>query len=407
MTLHTAPAETVPNPAGTAPALASVRHYCPGGAEHGGGIGRLVGYVVEAATARGARHAITDTRGPRWSSLRSPGYMAAAIARMTADRAGDPGRIHHIHIAGRGSTWRKLALSAAARQLGCRHVLHLHDYDYAADVTRRPPRIRAAIAAMFAGADGVIVLGERDRDFVTAGLGVDPRRVRVLHNCVPDPGPRRFVRREVPQILFLGSLGTRKGVPELLAALTGETLRPLPWRAVLAGDGEVEAFGREVARLGLSDRVTLTGWLPREATGELRQGSDILVLPSHAEGLSMAVLEGLASTLAVVTTPVGAHAEVIRDGETGLFVPPGDAAALADALARVIRDADLREGLALRGRGLFTARYSIGAYMDLLERTYGLLPARHAASALAPAQAQAHAGAGTGAPTAPERAGRA
>lgn len=358
-------------------ALASVRHYCPGGAENGGGIGRLVGYVVEAATARGARHDITDTRGPRWSALLSPGYMAAAVAQMAGERATEPGRIHHIHIAGRGSTWRKLALAATARRLGCRHVLHLHDYDYAADVARRPPRMQAAIRAMFAGADGVIVLGERDRAFVTAGLGVDPGRVWVLHNCVPDPGPRDPARPEVPQILFLGSLGTRKGVPELLAALAGDRMRALPWRAVLAGDGEVEAYGREVDRLGLGERVRLTGWLPREATLDLRQNSDILVLPSHAEGLSMAVLEGLASGLAVVTTPVGAHAEVIRDGETGLFVPPGDVAALEAALARVVLDPDLRGTLADQGRALFTALYSIAAYMDLLERTYARLPARH------------------------------
>jgi glycosyltransferase involved in cell wall biosynthesis len=367
-------------PALGAGGLASVRHYCPGGAENGGGIGRLVGYVVEAATARGASHAITDTRGPRWSALHSPRYMASAVARMTAERASDPARIHHIHIAGRGSTWRKLVLAATARRLGCRHVLHLHDYDYAADVTRRPPRVQAAIRAMFAGADGVIVLGGRDRDFVTGGLGVDPGRVWVLHNCVPDPGPRESARPEVPQILFLGSLGTRKGVPELLAALAGERMRGLCWRAVLAGDGEVEAYGREVTRLGLGDRVRLTGWLPREATMDLRRGSDILVLPSHAEGLSMAVLEGLASSLAVVTTPVGAHAEVIRDGETGLFVPPGDVPALAEALARVVIDADLRGALAQRGRSLFTARYSIAAYMDLLERTYARLPARDGAA---------------------------
>ena len=70
-------------------------------------------------------------------------------------------------MAGRGSTLRKLVLTAAARTLGCTHVLHLHDYDYVTDFTGRPAWQQALVRRMFQGADRVVVLGRRDRDMAT------------------------------------------------------------------------------------------------------------------------------------------------------------------------------------------------------------------------------------------------
>jgi len=111
-----------------------VRHYCAGGREQGGGIGRLVGYIVDTAESGGVGHAVVDTRGPRWAPATSLARLVMAVLLMTWDRIVAPDRIHHIHIAGRGSTLRKLVLAAAARSLGCIHLLHLHDYDYADDL---------------------------------------------------------------------------------------------------------------------------------------------------------------------------------------------------------------------------------------------------------------------------------
>ncbi len=116
--------------------------------------------------------------------------LAAAILVMARERVTAPERIHHVHMAGRGSTLRKLMLTAVARTLGCTHVLHLHDYDYADDYgraaaagsrrwsggcSRAPTR-----SSCSAGGTGTLVTGT---------LGVEPRRVVVLPNCVPDPGP--------------------------------------------------------------------------------------------------------------------------------------------------------------------------------------------------------------------------
>lgn len=353
----------------------SVRHYLPGGCESGGGIGRLVGYIMNAARETGREHLVTDTRGQKWSFVKSPLHLLAAVFIMTKDRVVAPERIHHIHVAGRGSTSRKLILTGVARFFGCRHILHLHDYDYAGDFSERTPAQKRRIRTMFRGADHVVVLGQRDYLTLTADLGVDPRRVAVIRNCVPDPAERigrvgADRRSEPPLIIFLGRLSERKGVPELLLALSLPVMTELRWRAVVAGDGPVEEYRRQAAELALSERVVMPGWLGADKARALLAQADILVLPSYAEGMAMAVIEGLAHGLAVVTTRVGAHEEVITDGDTGLFVPVGDKDVLAATLAKLVCDRNQRDRLSIQGRLHYLDHFSMGTYMRSLENLY-------------------------------------
>lgn len=351
---------------------AIARHYLPGGRETGGGIGRLVGYI--AAEAGAGRHLVVDTRGPRWEMPRSLFHLVAALATLLIDRVAAPARIQHIHVAGRGSTARKLLLTGLARTLRSVHLLHLHDFDYAADLARRPAWQRRLIGRMFRGATRVVVLGARDRETVIHDLGVAPDRVVVLPNAVPDPGDAPPPAAAVPLIVFLGTLGERKGVPDLLAALADPAMRDRAWRAVLAGDGAVGKYTEMAASLGLADRVRMPGWLDGTSARALRAQADILVLPSHGEGLAMAVLEGLAHGLAVVTTRVGAHEEVIRHGRNGLFVPVGDPAALAATLTSLLDAPAERARLGAAARASYLEEFSMIAYMHGLDALYASLP---------------------------------
>lgn len=352
---------------------ATVRHYVAGGRENGGGIGRLVGYITDTAGEAGITHLVTDTRGPRWFAPTSLMRLSWAILLMEKDRLLVPGRIHHIHVAGRGSTSRKLLLAAAARLLGCAHVLHLHDYDYAEDFNARSPRQQRLVRAMFQGADRVVVLGRRDCSTLATLLGVDDGRIAIAHNCVPDPGQRPVRIGEAPLIVFLGRLSERKGVPELLSALGSPVMAGLRWQAVLAGDGPVAEYRQQASAMGLSDRVDMPGWLDVDRTRALCRRADILVLPSHAEGMAMAVIEGLAHGLAVVTTRVGAHEEAITDGESGLFVPVGDRDALAATLARLVGDPALRNRLSAGACARYLSQFSMAVYQRRLEELYGAI----------------------------------
>ena len=171
-------------------------------------------------------------------------------------------------------------------------------------------------------------------------------------------------------LLFLGRLGERKGVPELLDALANPAVAAQPWRAVLAGDGPVDFYRSQVDARGLSDRVTLPGWVGEPEVRALCARADFLLLPSRSEGMAMAVIEGLASALLVVTTRVGAHGEAIDEGVDGIFVPVGDPSTLAETLARLLRDPAERARLSAGARAKYLTRFTIARYVERLASFY-------------------------------------
>jgi len=327
----------------------------PGGLEHSGGIGRVMGYLLDAwaGQADAPRTRVIDTRGAGHIAL-APLSFARALAQI--GDAAFSGRVRRIHInlSSHGSTARKLVVAGLARLMGVKYLIHVHGSRFDVFVDGLPAVGKRMVRAMLEKAEVVVVLGDYWREFVVGRLGVSPDKVRVIFNCVPLP--ERLAEGStdgVPHILFLGRLGERKGVPELLKALAHPAMQALPWRATLAGDGEVDRFRAEAQRLGLGSRVDFPGWVDRAAVQALLHSADVVTLPSYKEGLPMSVIEGLANRIAVVATPAGATAEIIADGETGLLVPPGDADALALSLARVVADPALRRRLAQAGHDTF------------------------------------------------------
>lgn len=362
---------------------APVLVLCAGGLEHGGGIGRQMGYFL-AGLPDGAEkptYQVIDTRGPwflgasRWRIPFSVMYLIAAAFRIAWAGLSGQRNLLHVNITGRGSTMRKLMLTAIARAVGAPYLLHIHDYDYGADVRSRGRLMQRVVRAMFAGADQIIVLGSEAERSLRAALSLCDASILIMPNAVPDPHPTRRPAEGASSdasihIIFLGHLSMRKGVPELLEALASPAMAALSWRATLAGGGPVDETRARAAALGLSDRVIFPGWIDQPAASALCAAADVLVLPSHAEGLAMSVLEGLAHGLAVVTTPVGAHSEVIEPETSGLLTPPGDVAALAAALARVVGDAALRERLRAGARQRFLDRFEVRTYSARLAQLH-------------------------------------
>jgi len=361
----------------------------PGGLEHGGGIGRQMGYFLRAnqASQQRLRYRIIDSRGP-WFLGASPMHIAGAViyfgctvlALLRARLFSSP-CIAHVNITGRGSTIRKVILVTIARALRLRYVLHLHDYDYAEYYRNQGTFLKRLIATTFRSAAAVVVLGRHEFEGVSQSLQLGRDRMVVLHNAVPDPLPNlnRSPRAGRPcHLLFLGYLSARKGVPDLLRALASPTMKLRRWRATLAGGGAIDEFRKLADDLGILDRLCFPGWLDQNAVSALCADADVLVLPSHAEGLAMSVLEGLSHGLPVVTTPVGAHSEVIEPNVSGILVPPGDVAALAESLVSMIEDETLRHQLARGARDRFLEGFDVRRYAARLRELHaGLLAPRH------------------------------
>ncbi|HLY38443.1 MAG TPA: glycosyltransferase family 4 protein [Candidatus Binatia bacterium] len=273
---------------------------------------------------------------------------ALALRRLAAGHD-----VVHFHTA------RAHALAPVLRGLDARRV-----------VTRRMDYVPAGGAyARFLynrAVDVVIAIS----DGVRAALlraGVRPDRIRVVPSGVDadafatTDAARSAVRREwmvaadEVAVVVVGALERRKGHAVLLDAAAGLRALAPGLRYVFCGDGsEAAALARAAASLG--GIVRFAGF--RRDVAACLAAADIVALPSLHEGLGVAALEAMAAGRPVVASRVGGLAEAVEEGEAGLLVPPGDAAALGVALARLAHDPALRARLGAAGRMRVAARYT-------------------------------------------------
>ncbi|TWG99822.1 Glycosyltransferase [Nocardioides sp. J9] len=226
----------------------------------------------------------------------------------------------------------------------------------------------------------VVVPSRWARDRVT-DLGVPAGRVHVAAPGV-DHGPVVAGSPGGTRLLCVGPVTPAKGYDVLLAALADLVdLAHLPWRCRWVGaldldPGFVADLRAEAARLGIADRVELTG--PVAATGldTLRADTDLVVAPSRRESWGMALAEGLARGLPAVATDVGGHPEAlgsvgsVDDEPPGALVPAGDAAALAAELRSWLTDPALRD----RWRSAAARRRSaLGSWAGTVEQVAAAL----------------------------------
>ncbi|MBV9270483.1 MAG: glycosyltransferase [Candidatus Eremiobacteraeota bacterium] len=237
---------------------------------------------------------------------------------------------------------------------------------------RRAGLMRGARTAV-ADASRVVAVSDFIRQQV---LRLSNRDVSVIYNGADEtvfrPRNRAEVRNalDLPQdrkiIAFIGRIFDAKGIFELLEAMRQIAhLRPI---LLLAGIGphrqRAETFAREA---GVD--VRFLGLLDSPHVADVLAASDVMALPSYYEGMPVVVSEAMLSGRAVVATPVGGVPEVVRDGETGMIVPFRDAGALAQRLAAVLENDDLRARLehaaADIARSRLTWRYNARAHDEL------------------------------------------
>lgn len=167
-----------------------------------------------------------------------------------------------------------------------------------------------------------------------------PAAIQVLSNPAPYLKKTRAAAAPLKPLRFIavGRLSHEKGYDLLLDAAAA--LRDIghPFSVVIVGDGHLrETLEAQCARLGLTHLVTFAG--ARDDIPTMLDAADVYVSPSRFEGLSIALLEAMASGLAVIATPVGDTKDLVTP-DVGVLVPPEDSAALQTAMAALIRDRD-------------------------------------------------------------------
>jgi glycosyltransferase involved in cell wall biosynthesis len=281
----------------------------------------------------------------------TPKALAAAwrLRRLGVERL-------HAHFANQTADCAAIAASVA----GLPFSFTAHAYD----IYSTAPRLRnATLDWKLRHAARVFAVSNFARDLLRARLPAPDRdRVSTAYVGIPTA----LFRPEPPppdgdglQLLCVARFQEKKGIDTLVDACALLRDRGLPFRLQLVGDGPLRAeLETQVARLGLSGHVALPGPMPQEEVARAMNACHLVVMPCRRDrtgdmdGIPTVFMEALATGRPVVSCAVSGVPELVRDGETGLLVPPDDPGALADAVARLAADPALRARLGAQGRAL-------------------------------------------------------
>lgn len=335
--------------------------------------------LAGALTARGvASDIVALSPGHTGATLALPALGPSALSPTTLRALRRRARTAQMVVAHGSRTLPACASALAGQRVPIVYRSIGDPAAWAGSVLRRA-RTRLLLRRM----DAVAVLwpgaGERVHDL----YGVPAERIHVIPNgvpaerCpVPDADARAAARRrlglphDAPVMAVIGALGPEKRVGDAIlavAALPGAHL-------LVAGDGPDRTALEQYAADRAPERVHFAGMLPGPA--DALAAADVVVLPSRTEGMPGVLIEAGLSGVAAVATDVGAVAQIVRDGETGLLVRPGDVSGLTAALRRALSQ---RERLGRSARRHCLASFEIGAVAarwEVLATSLGTMPGR-------------------------------
>ncbi|MBK8480832.1 MAG: glycosyltransferase family 4 protein [Proteobacteria bacterium] len=246
------------------------------------------------------------------------------------------------------------------------------------DSLERSPAMRRYIRFVLRRCASVMCQGPGWKQRYQALTGLPDARFAVVPNWIDTSAysaERDYHRsdRQTLRVLYLGWLERYKGILDLIAAVAANAGQLSHVRFVICGRGSLLAQARQqVHEAGLGASFEFAGWVTGQDKLAVLREADILVLPSHREGLPNALLEAMAVALPTVATRVGSIPDVVTDQETGLLIDAGDVGALGAALVRLTSDPALRQHLGQGARAAVVTHHDRergrARVVELLER---------------------------------------
>jgi glycosyltransferase involved in cell wall biosynthesis len=354
----------------------------PAGHDTGG----IAQYIAEQRRVLGSSVDVRlfDVATPRGSGAR---WLGRVVATVAWDLLRFPFRsrpaITHVHT----SHYRSFYLSAwyvlfAALVWRSRVVVHVHGSSFDEFLAEAGPVGRAFQTFVLRRADRIIVLSSYWFEYLTRR--VSRRRLRVVPNAVSPEEYEPVYGVRPPVVTFVSNHVERKGIVEFTEAI--ETLLQRDsgpeFEVRIAGSGPLSSHAESLAER--FDSVSYLGYVSEPEKRELLGESSVFVLPTRAEGLPIAMLEGMAGGNAIVSTRVGSIPDVLTD-DHGVLVDTADTDALVEALGTLLDDPESIDRMGRASRQLVESEYSWAAVRERLLSLYRELDGRDAGRDTEPA----------------------
>lgn len=250
-------------------------------------------------------------------------------------------KIVHVHTADRTDFKRNSYIVNLAHFFGKKILIHSHGAVFVEFYENANPKKKEWIKSILNKADKVIVLSESWKKWF-AGISIDESKLVILHNITSFPKKVNVETNNVPvRLLFLGEIGERKGVFDIIRAL-GQNREKLEGKLELhiGGNKMEDELRKAIKDNHLEKIVTFDGFVAGEKKITLLNWANLFILPSFNEGLPISILEAMSYKLPIISSPVGGIPEVVSN-DNGILVTPGNADEIFAAIYQYVEKPEL------------------------------------------------------------------
>ena len=281
--------------------------------------------------------------------------------------------IAHIHMASKGSFYRKSIVTLISKVFKIPVIIHVHGACFKEFYSGMNWIMKKYCKYVFDSADNIIVLTESWKIFFSEIT--DEKKINIVSNFVFIPESIEENKKDdkaIKNILFMGRLGKRKGTFDLINAIEILVNKTENFKLILAGDGEIEKCKAMVNEKKLEKFIDIVGWIDDEKKEQYLNNGDILVLPSYFESFGLSLVEAMSYKIPVIASWGGEMSEVVRNNIDGLLINPGDVEDLADKLYILITDGKMRKKLGESGYDRVCSNFSNISIKKKLINIYNL-----------------------------------
>jgi glycosyltransferase involved in cell wall biosynthesis len=269
-------------------------------------------------------------------------------------------KIAHIHSASYRSFFRKALFINICSFFGIKSILQIHGAEFKVFYEKyNQHRIKNTLEKV----DILLVLSRSWQDYFSTII-TNKKKIVIMNNIIERSKFKRLYsqNKSIVRFLFLGNIGERKGIFDLLDIIR-EQKNYLLGNFILniGGNGEILKLIEYIKEYSLQNLVVFNGWVTGEKKKELLAHSDVYILPSYNEGLPVSILEAMDYGMPVISTNVGGIPEIVSNEKNGLLVTPGDKNKLREAIFYFIDNQQEIENM-----GIESSRIVVDYYPDIV-----------------------------------------